>query len=185
MIRQPVVTFASGELSPQIDARSDIDKYRAGCRTLQNMIPRIYGTAERRPGTKYINTLTSQGRVIPFIYSNAISYITCWQNGLAHFYYDGAQVESLGSAVSVVSPYAVNDLNELQYKQSNDVMWLVHGDYAQRKLTRTSATAFSLDEITFTKGPFLKRNDLENDDGVTMTPSTRTGTGTLTASSSP
>jgi len=39
-------------------------------------------------------------------------------------------------------------------------MWIVHPYYAPRKLTRTSATSFSLDAIEFTTGPFLTRNDL-------------------------
>jgi len=50
----PIINFNSGELSPLIDARSDIEKYSAGCRKLENFIPRIYGIIERRPGTKFI-----------------------------------------------------------------------------------------------------------------------------------
>jgi hypothetical protein len=50
-------------------------------------------------------------------------------------------------------------------------MWIVHPDYAPRKLTRTTTTSFDLSIISFTKGPFLPRNDLENNDDVTITPS--------------
>ena len=67
-----ITNFNSGELTPQIDSRSDVEKYAGGCRTLENMIPRIYGPAERRPGTLYVNTAknTPEGiRLIPFIYS--------------------------------------------------------------------------------------------------------------------
>jgi len=60
------------------------------------------------------------------------------------------------------------DLTEIQYAQSIDVMWLVHGSYAPRTLTRTSATEFTLSEIAFKYGPFLPRNDYYNDDGVTL-----------------
>jgi len=81
------------------------------------------------------------------------------------------------------SPYQESDLFELQFRQSADVMWIVHPDYAPRKLTRTSATSFNLSTINFTKGPFMKRNDLANDDDVTITPSATTGDITLTASS--
>jgi len=52
----PLLSFNSGELSPQIDARSDVAKYASGCRIMENMIPRIYGGAERRPGTQYIDS---------------------------------------------------------------------------------------------------------------------------------
>lgn len=182
--RFPCVTFNAGELSPLVDARSDVDKFRAGCRILENMIPRIYGPAERRPGTKYIATCDGVARVIPFIYSSTIAYVCLLENLRVYFYYNGGQVnDSLGRRLKVDTPYLAADLFEIQYKQSNDVMWLVHENYAPRKLSRTSANAFSLDAITFTNGPFMKRNDLRTADGITLAPSATTGTGTLTASS--
>ncbi len=49
-----VISFNSGEVTPEVDARKDIPKYTGACRTLQNMIPDIYGNATRRPGTELI-----------------------------------------------------------------------------------------------------------------------------------
>ena len=54
MINVPIINLNSGEFSPLIDVRSDVDKYKSGCRNLENFIPRVYGVVERRPGTKYI-----------------------------------------------------------------------------------------------------------------------------------
>jgi hypothetical protein len=74
MPNEPIINFNSGELSPILDARSDFEKYAAGCRTCENMIPRIYGVAERRPGFEYIYGAIDNavvGRLIPFIYSNS------------------------------------------------------------------------------------------------------------------
>ena len=51
----PILNLNGGEYSPLIDARSDIEKYGSGCRTLENFIPRIYGAIERRPGTMFIH----------------------------------------------------------------------------------------------------------------------------------
>jgi len=183
-MRYPILSFAAGEVTPQVDARSDADQYAAACRTLQNMLPRVYGSAERRPGTRYIETVNSAGRVIPFIYSNDIAYIVLMDQGHMYFYYDGAEVlDGSGNRLEVSTPYTSLQLPQIQYKQSNDVMRLVHPDNAPYKLERDSATSFSLSAITFTGGPFLPRNDIANDDGVTMTPSVTTGSGTLTASS--
>lgn len=81
------------------------------------------------------------------------------------------------------SPYQEGDLFELQFRQSADVMWIVHPNYAPRKLSRTTPTSFELSTIDFANGPFLPRNDLKNNDGVTITPSATTGNITLTASS--
>ena len=49
-----VVRFNGGEATPLIDVRSDIEKYAALCRKLENFFPRIYGPAERRPGTRFV-----------------------------------------------------------------------------------------------------------------------------------
>lgn len=97
MANIPIVKFNAGELSDQIDARSDVEKYDGGCRHLENFIPRIYGGAERRPGTEFIydakntpvdiaNTVV---RIIPFIYSTSIAYTVELGNKYARFYYDG------------------------------------------------------------------------------------------------
>ena len=91
-MRYPVISFNAGELSPLIDSRSDIGKYRSGCRVLENMIPRIYGPAVRRPGTKYIESCNGIARVIPFIYSTAIAYMVLLEDQVAYFYYDGGEV---------------------------------------------------------------------------------------------
>jgi hypothetical protein len=148
------------------------------------MIPRIYGPAHRRSGTKYIDTASGACRVVPFIYSSTIAYILLFENQQMFFYYDGGRVlDGVGQRLKVATPYLSTDLFEIQYKQSNDVMWLVHGEYEQRKLTRTTANSFDLSAITFANGPFIKRNDLRVGDGITLTPSVTTGSGTLTASS--
>ena len=54
MANIPIVNLNGGVFTPLIDARSDIGKYRSGCRKLENFIPRIYGSIERRPGTRFI-----------------------------------------------------------------------------------------------------------------------------------
>jgi hypothetical protein len=190
----PILSFNSGELSPLIDARSDIEKYRSGCRILENMLPRIYGCVERRPGFKYVyETKNSpQGvRLIPFIYNSEIAYMCEFGDLYIRFYYDQAILAAAGVPVEVTTDYLVADLPELQYAQIADVMWLVHGDYAPAKLSRTSATAFAHTDITFTGGPFRTRNDLDaatdytamTMDYAVVTGSHITGsTGTLTAS---
>ena len=49
----PIInSFAGGEISPHLDARSDLQWYRSSCRRLENMIPRAQGGALRRGGTR-------------------------------------------------------------------------------------------------------------------------------------
>ncbi len=54
-----IINLNSGEFTPKIDTRSDVEKYVSGCRTLQNMIPLIFGGVERRPGTEFITSSAS------------------------------------------------------------------------------------------------------------------------------
>lgn len=49
-----LIRFNSGEATPLIDVRFDIEKYAGLCRKLENFFPRIYGPAERRTGTRFI-----------------------------------------------------------------------------------------------------------------------------------
>lgn len=184
----PLISFNSGEVTPLVDARSDTEKYRSSCRILENMIPQIYGNATRRPGTKYIATAkagTSNIRLIPFIFSADIAYMCEFGDYYVRFYYNGAPLLNGGAHVEAVTPYPAAAMQDVQFKQIGDTMWLVHKDYPPQKLTRTSVTSFSVDEISFEQGPFLIRNDILNDDDVTMAPdvSAKGDTGTLTASS--
>lgn len=188
MPNEPLISFNSGELSPLIDARSDIEKYAAGCRILENMIPRVYGIAERRPGLQFILAADEDdvaGRIIPFIYSNAIAYVIEMGDQVFRFFFNGGIVlDGSSNIVETVTPYLEADLFQVQFIQSLDVMYLTHQDYAPRTLSRTSASEFTLAAIDFTFGPFLKRNDYIEADDVTLTCSViaADASGTLTAS---
>lgn len=168
----PLLSFNSGELSSLVDARADIDKYSSGCRILENFIPRIYGGVEKRPGTKFVHEtkLSPLGvRLIPFIFNSEIAYMCEFGHFYARFYFNKTILRNISEdIVEIETPYLVQDLHEIQYKQLADTMWMVHRDYAPRKLTRTDVYTFSLDTIVFTKGPFRLRNDLLNDDDITM-----------------
>lgn len=103
---------------------------------------------------------------------------------------DGANVDSTAyttygsggvakKVIEVTTPYLTAELFDVQLAQKADVLYLTHSNHAQRKLERTSATAFSLSTITFLGGPFLD----DNTGTTTITPSADTGNDiTLTAS---
>ena len=172
----PVISLNAGKLTPLIDVRSDTEKYSSGCRELDNMIPLIYGPVTRRPGTKYLANVDDddvKSRMVAFTYSATIAYKVEFSDQIINVYFGDSAVDT-----DIVSPYLEADLFQLQFKQSADVMWIVHPSYAPRKLSRISATEFSLDTITFKKGPFIERNDIAEDDDVTIK---ATGYGVTTA----
>lgn len=177
----PIVSFNNGLVTPHVDARVDAPQYQSACRVLNNFIARLYGSAERRPGTYYINDTwaytddtdvypvygVTTCLLVPFIYSRDVAYVVEFTNYFMRVYYEDAVIETLDS------PYAEDDLFELQFKQVGDVIRITHEDYLPKALTRTSATVFAITDLIFNYGPFLKRNDLanpDNPDNITMTP---------------
>lgn len=79
----------------------------------------------------------------------------------------------------ITTTYDEDEIFDLQYAQNNDILYIVHPDHAPAKLSRTSATAFSLDDVSFVRGPFMDTNIT----ATTITASADTGAGiTLTAS---
>ena len=80
----------------------------------------------------------------------------------------------------IASPYAAADLSEIQVAQTADVMYIVHEDYAPRKLSRTGHTAWTLTQVTFTGGPFMPVNTT----AITMDPNVQAldATGVMVAS---
>lgn len=157
----PINNFSSGELSPLLLARTDLAKYSNGCERLLNWLPLPYGGVRRRPGTRYVaevKTSSKATRLVPFEFSTIQAYMLEFGNLYIRFLKDGGQIVSGGSPVEVVSPYLEADLFQLKFAQSADTLYIVHPDYAPRKLTRSSHTAWTLSVINFLDGPFRDEN---------------------------
>ena len=80
----------------------------------------------------------------------------------------------------ISSPYAAADLSNIKFAQSSDIMYLVHPDYAVRKLTRTGHTSWSLTEVEFNIPPFQPHNG--EDTTITASHNAVGATSTFTAS---
>jgi hypothetical protein len=196
-INEAILSFNAGELSPKIDTRIDVEKYRSGCRRLENMIPTKYGGAEKRPGLQFIQDATTPPntqsttkiRMIPFVYSKSVAYVIEVGTKYMRFYYGSAILEDADTnVVWIDTPYEETHIFELKFKQIADVMWICHPNYAPRKLSRTGVYTFELTEIDFRKGPFLTRNDLidpvnPSDTTLSCNVTAAGATGILTASS--
>lgn len=61
--------------------------------------------------------------------------------------------------VEITSPYAAEDIVELNYAQTADTMFIAHSLYEPRKLTRTDDTAWSFATYTRTSDPFTMAGD--------------------------
>ena len=175
--------FTAGELSPRLDGRVDLQKYFNGCKKLQNFVVHPHGGATRRPGTIFVREVKNSAhnaRLVPFEFNVTQTYILEFGNNYFRIHKDGGTVVSGGSPVEVTTPYAHTDLTKLKFTQSADVMYLVHPDFAPRKITRTSHTAWTIAEVDFLRGPMAD----DNTTATTLVADARTGNVTVTASAS-
>lgn len=113
-----ILSFNGGELSPLMDSRLDQEKYAAGCRTLENFFPLIYGGAERRSGTEYIYgcySNSAKSRLIPFEHSVDDTYILEFANQNIRVFRAGGAVlnkvgtEDLSSLNNIIGHWLLND----------------------------------------------------------------------------
>jgi hypothetical protein len=154
-------SFNAGELSPYMGARSDVEKYRNGCSTLENFIILPYGGVIRRPGTEYLGSPKFDNRrcrLIGFNFSTTTRFVIEMGHQYLRFWSNGVQVLSGGNPVEVASPYLETQLREVQFVQINDIMYLVHPDVAPHKLSRLADTNWTLTEVAWDWPALLDEN---------------------------
>jgi hypothetical protein len=171
-----LAAFNAGELSPQLRGRIDLDKYAMGCETLENFFCRAHGGVQRRPGTYFLNEVKSSSkstRLIPFQFNTTQAYILEFGDKYIRFIKDFEQLTVSGAVYEISSPYAEADLSKLQYAQDADIMYICHPDYPVYKLSRTAHTAWTIEAVTFTDGPYQDQNTTD----TTLAAGATTGTG--------
>lgn len=156
-----LTNFTAGELSPRLDVRVDIGKYRNGLKTLQNGIVMPHGGLRKRPGTVHVAEVKNSAnavRLVPFEFNTEQAYVLEFGPTYVRFYTNNGQLESGGSPVEVTTTYSAAQLDALSFAQSADTLFIAHAEHPIRKLTRTSATTWTLTEADIENGPFRTIN---------------------------
>ena len=111
-MKTAIVNFNGGEYSPKIDARADTEKYAGGCRILENMIPSIFGGAEKRPGTEFISTKGAFNAILSAIVSSD-NIVSCWENTVVVTDYNTmlSQITCWENDVMCIDNEVVSDVN--------------------------------------------------------------------------
>lgn len=139
-------SFSSGELSPQLMARTDLGKYHSGLATCRNFFVDYRAGASTRQGTRYLGTITGTNiaRVVAF-------QVTAQQGFLLLFTHLSITMYKNGVALATVaSPYIETDLAILKFAQSVSILTITHPSYAPRNLVRVTDLVWNLITITFT-----------------------------------
>ena len=147
-------------------------------RTCRNGIIHPTGGWSNRAGFRMVaqvkNNLTSGARSVKFIFSETQAYVLEFGDYYVRFYKNRSQILSGGSPYTVVTPYAIADVFDLNFEQSADTIYITHPSYQQRTLSRLADNNWSLELYAAFDGPFLDEN---TDTTSTITASAASGTG--------
>lgn len=146
-------SFAGGEISPEMFGRIDDQKYQTGLAKCRNFVVTPQGPVENRAGFAFVREVKNSGlkvRLIPFTYSTTQTMVLEMGAGYFRFHTQGATLLSGGNPYEITNPYAEEDLFDIHYVQSADVLTLVHPKYRPMELRRLGATNWTLTAITFT-----------------------------------
>ena len=167
-----ITNFASGELSPNLNGRVDIQQYYQGAARIENFEIIPTGGIKRRTGIKRLAQLDGNSRIIPFIvnknnvyvlqfvlnpnYDNTDpdsvpSYINVWKEGLYGAY---STIQTLNAIYTSLA-----EIKEIQYAQNYDTMVFAHRSYRPMMLSVTGQGVFSLTQIEFDFTPDVELDD--------------------------
>ena len=197
----PLTNFQFGEISPSLISRTDTRVYNNSAQKIENFFLRAEGGVIKRAGlsklfefdTSIDTSKVQQHRLLPFIFSDDERYIISLEHQkIRVFQIATNNTVSLATTVtqdanSATLPFTHDNIHEVTYAQSGDVMFIAHQTFMVRKLTRTGLTSFQVETKTFDTQsagakiyqPYFQFQDL----GTTLDPSASSGNGiTLTTS---
>ena len=102
-------SFVAGEISPRLEGRTELEKYKAGASELLNMVVHPHGGVTRRPGTEFLGEVKSSAtktRLVPFQFKTSDTYILEFGDSVMRVYRNGGQV--LNSSVAITGATAAN-----------------------------------------------------------------------------
>ena len=88
-------SFTAGEISPRLEGRTNIEKYREGLSDLTNMVVMPHGGVTRRPATGNLGKVKSSSvktRLIPFQFKTSDTYILEFGNQIMRVFRNDLQV---------------------------------------------------------------------------------------------
>lgn len=168
--------FTSGELSPHIWMRTDLQQYRNGTKEMLNFLPIVEGGLKRRGGTAVTAATEGAVRILPFIISHSVAYLLVFKALSIDV------LDSNGTLIkSLATPYTEEEIHEINYTQNRYQFFIAHSEHplawvrASEDLTNWAYDEFDfyvppLEEVTTPTLP-LKPNEKNAGKTVTLTAS--------------
>ena len=155
--------FTSGQLTLAARGRSDLAQYLNGAERIENFRVKPHGGLWRRPGTRYVS-LTKDNReavLVPFKFSTDQAYVLEFGEKYIRFRQNDEFVMDPGPPVDILeleTPYLGEDLADLSFAQSCDILYICHRLYEPSKLSRTD-DGWKFEKVEFNDGPYFDYDD--------------------------
>lgn len=153
----PIVAgFTSGELTPWLATRFDLQAYQRGAAEITNFQIQPYGGIQLRSGTSYISTLISKFvRLVPFCYAENDTLLLEFFPGGMHVYKNGKQLTTDGNAPFVLTtPWLdAEQLESLHFNQVNDAVYVCSSGHPPVVLYRYQDTQWRCVQPDFNTYP--------------------------------
>ena len=170
--------FTGGEISPDVASRVDIDKYQLALLQAENAVIRPYGAVTKRAGFLYCGaTKKANKRAIlwPFRFDVSLNYLLEFGDQYMRVWREGVYLN-----VELTTPFKEEDLPQLRFVQSVDVLYITSGKYPVKRILRYAENNWQIADMDFIQPPM---GDLNPTESLKVTPSATTGNAiTLTAS---
>lgn len=157
--------LSSGELSPLLHTRTDVQQYANGAKKLLNAIPLVEGGAKKRPGTKFRGIFAGALRLIPFVPNSDNPFLLILGINTLQVY------DSLTQSVVYTgsTPYnTATKVAQIQVAHSRYRMFFVQGDHPVHRLVCSKDfDNWNFDQFTFVTAPVDEINTTPN---VALTP---------------
>lgn len=135
-IRQ--TSFASGELSPYLHGRTDLDLYAHGARRMLNFFANRQGAAISRPGSrKAWQARDANVVLVPYLAGGGESLILEFGN----LYVRAYNSRTLAGPIELATPFRTQDLPDLQWAQTGLVLLVTHPAHPPQEITFAAAAS--------------------------------------------
>lgn len=158
------LAFTTGEVSPDVSSRFDLEQYKSVLLEAENVVIRPYGAVAKRQGSQYVGQVKYSDKPTrlfefttntnnSFMLEFGDKYIRVWNYGI----YTG---------IEVTTPFTSDILFDLNCNQSGDVMFICSGKYPIQTLSRYSDTDWRMSTYKLTEQPY---DEINTDNGHTLT----------------
>lgn len=157
--------FSGGEVSPHLYSQAAMQG-GVWLKTACNFLVHPQGGASNRPGTAFVaqtKYADKTCRLIPFVLSEQEAYVLELGDKYIRVHAPaGTLLNPQGEVYEIASPYGENALQDVNYVQYDQTLFLVHCDFYPQKLVRGDDGYFTLQNLTVKDGPFMLANTDEN-----------------------